>query len=233
MTWTLLCLSLAFASDDGKTGKSQTGCNNCHGATAAASTDATLVVDDFVVQAEETITVDFIVSTTNSAHTIAGLNVSATAGDLTAGSNNIVSKGEITHSRPIDMVNSEVVFTFEWTAPATNGVVTLFGAGNAADDNGQKSGDGWAVADPIEITVEGGETVDTGLPEDTGTPDTDDGEKESDTGEKDATGSGCNTSPNPVHWYGWLAVLAILGLSRRHTEAAKQRVKRVQQRPQR
>ena len=239
MTWLFVCLSLAIASEDGKTGKAETGCKSCHGPTEASSTSVDWVVADAVVQPGETITVDFIVSTTDSKHTAAGLNVAATAGAFTAGTNNKVDKGEITHKRAEDMISAETVFSFEWTAPTAAGIVTLFGSGNAVNNDGQKSGDGWAIAEPLEILVESDDDDDTGAPDDTGTPaDTDDTDTDTDT-DTDANGDddnndtdksdagGCNTSQTPLQWYGWLTVLAILGLSRRHSAHTRQRVQRV------
>ena len=48
----------------------------------------------------------------------------------------------ITHSYPQTAINGSVVFTYDWTAPSTNvGTITIYAAGNAANNNGASTGD--------------------------------------------------------------------------------------------
>ena len=146
MVTTLLLLSLsspAFAHSTGITGRSTSGCGGggCHGTLPSASTTATFVPEATTVEPGATILVDFLVS--NASQSAAGLNVSASGGTLAAGSNTRLSSSEITHSSRTAMTAGTTTFEMSWTAPATEGTYTLFGAGNAVNSNGNNSGDAW------------------------------------------------------------------------------------------
>ncbi len=84
-----------------------------------------------------------------------GLDVSVTSGVLAAGgSDTHVSAGELIHSatKPADGSGS-VVFDFSWTAPASPGSVTMYGAGNSVDQSVGLFGDNAAAA-TLSITVQ-------------------------------------------------------------------------------
>jgi PKD repeat protein len=81
-----------------------------------------------------------------------GLDVSATGGALTAGANNQLVNGEITHKAPQLVAGGVIDFPFTWTAPTTLGTVTLYGAGVSADGNALNSGDA-DVAATLAINV--------------------------------------------------------------------------------
>ncbi|MEL6341699.1 MAG: putative metal-binding motif-containing protein [Myxococcota bacterium] len=152
----LLSADAALANSGGRTGRSTSGCRSCHGSSAASSTSVSFSVDDTTVEPGDTITVSFTVSTTSSSHTGAGMNVSASDGTLSAGTDTKTSSSELTHSGVAEMSSSgSHTFTFEWTAPLTEGTVTLSGAGNAVNENGSSSGDGWNL-DTLTLNVDDG-----------------------------------------------------------------------------
>ncbi len=95
----------------------------------------------------------FTVGTSSGSRTGAGFNVSATGGSLTAGSGSRASSGELTQSATASMSGGRADFDFTWTAPTTPGTYTLRGAGNAVDGDRRTSGDAWALAANLTITV--------------------------------------------------------------------------------
>ncbi|GDX79643.1 hypothetical protein LBMAG42_14540 [Deltaproteobacteria bacterium] len=133
----------AWANDDGMTGFSgQTAstCDMCHSSGAfspASSLDGPLQVAPSSVANAYT----FEVAATLAS--VGGFDVSADAGALgTTDAGAQVSSGEVTHTTPRAFVGDVATFSFEWTAPATEGTYTLFGCGVAADGDGLLTGDG-------------------------------------------------------------------------------------------
>lgn len=139
-----LISSFALANSTGVTGKSTTGCTTCHGSSADSTTSVSFSTDagSWIVAPGETINLTFRVATSGR-RTAAGLNVSAGSGTLAAGRNTRASGGEITHSSATAMSSGATDFVMTWTAPSTEGEVTLYGAGNAVDESRSASGDGW------------------------------------------------------------------------------------------
>jgi MYXO-CTERM domain-containing protein len=152
----LLATSPAFAYSAGRTSSSTTGCGACHGATASASTTATLAASDTVVAPGEAVTLTMVVANSGASYTGAGLDVSVSGGTLRAGSNTRVSASEVTHSATTSMSAGSVTFNFAWTAPTAEGTYTLRGAGNAVNNNRSDSGDAWALASNLTLTVDDG-----------------------------------------------------------------------------
>ena len=155
----LLALQLlqpAFAYDGGITGRSTSGCGGCHGRTADSSTTVTLATSTATVYPGETVDVTLTVESSDSSHTRAGLNVAASSGTLAAGSNNRLSSLEITQSSPQAMSSGTLVFDFQWTAPAVEGSYRISGAGNAVNNNGTETGDGWNLASDLTLVVDDG-----------------------------------------------------------------------------
>lgn len=149
----LLLASTADAYSTGITGKSVTGCTNCHGASAARTTTARLTATSTTLAVGRSTNVNLRVSTTDATRTYAGLNAAATGGTLSAGINTVLSGTEITHSAPQILTAGTITFRFRWTAPATPGTYSITAAGNAVNFNGASSGDGWNIARPLTMTV--------------------------------------------------------------------------------
>ncbi len=149
--------SSALAYSSGKTGNSTSGCGSCHGSSADSGVSVSISPSSTTVAPGATITVTLELTSSDSSHTGAGLNLSATDGTLTAGSNTRVQGGEITHSSTESADSSGTVsFDFEWTAPSTEDIYTLYAAGNAVNANKGKDGDGWnTVGLDIEVMATG------------------------------------------------------------------------------
>ena len=154
----LISLSLALvlpasANSTGKTGLSTSGCASCHGNSADANVTASFNASVTEVAPGDTITIEMTVESADTTHTAAGLNVSATDGSFAAGTNTQVASSEITHTAATALSSGAVTFDFEWTAPSTEGAITFSGVGNAVNENGGTTGDGWGLATDLEITV--------------------------------------------------------------------------------
>lgn len=99
-----------------------------------------------------------------------GFDVSAGDGSLAASqAGTQLLNDEVTHTQPRPMnASREVIWDFEWTAPAIPGQVTLYGAGNSVDLMGGNNGDAAATStlniDVIGMMASGpGESSATGI----------------------------------------------------------------------
>lgn len=96
------------------------------------------------------------VSITGGPAVASGIDVAASDGTLSvpAGATDIkLLNGEIVHAAPKPITTGAVDYTFDWTAPATNGTYTLYVAGMSSDGTLQQ-GDGTTLA-TATITVGG------------------------------------------------------------------------------
>ena len=104
---------------------------------------------------------------------VAGVTFATSDGDLLAGENTASSRGDIVQPEPVPLVEGSARFTFSLLVPESDTTVRVYGAGNAANDDGEKTGDRWNFAQDLEITVgTGGAVDDTGSPADTAVDDT-------------------------------------------------------------
>ena len=163
IVWCGLLLSAALlgrsfeASSNGITGYSgdpATGganCNTCH--SGGQLPTVTLEGPLLVAPGEENTYLLRIRQTNIPNNAAGGLGVSASAGSLA-----IVDPGtslngpELTHVAPRAMIGGEVSWSFNWTAPATPGVATLYGAGNAVNLGNAQLRDLCSVA-TLQVTV--------------------------------------------------------------------------------
>jgi MYXO-CTERM domain-containing protein len=152
----LLATSPAFAYSAGKTGSTTSGCGACHGATASASTTATFGATVATAEPGEVLVLTMRIANSGSATSGAGLDVAASGGTLVAGSNTRVTGGEVTHSATTAMSGGAVTFNFSWRAPTAEGTYTVRGAGNAVNGDRASSGDAWALASNLTLTVDDG-----------------------------------------------------------------------------
>jgi hypothetical protein len=116
-------------------------CNLCHGGGVAPLVE---FQGPSEVAAGSTNTFRFVVRSQAAAQTHAGLDVSASAGQL----NTIPDEGtrrsgaEITQSSPKQNdAQGVAAWAFTWQAPSTGGTQMLFGAGNSVNRNGSSGGD--------------------------------------------------------------------------------------------
>lgn len=134
----------------GSSGKSSGTCNNCH--FGGPSPKVTLA-GPTQLEAGVPATYTLFVESTNK---ISGMNAAATDdvvfGDDDGGTTR-VQGGEVTHARTLAIVDGGALYTFSLTAPYGE-TITLYAAGNAADDNGQSDGDRASSAQ-LAIAVDG------------------------------------------------------------------------------
>lgn len=153
----LLQIEPAIADASGRAGRSGItagrDCADCHAGgaapTAAFSGPAS-------VSAGATNTYTFTVTggvASTAANGVTGFDVSVTAGTLAAVSAGTkILTSEVVQSIPTAYTAGGVTYSFDWTAPATAGAYTLYGAGLSADGDGADTGDGTATAS-LAVTV--------------------------------------------------------------------------------
>lgn len=146
-----------MANSGGKTGGSMSGCGGCHG---GASANTTAVLEGpRVVKAGSNNAYSFVVAHPTLRN--AGFNLSfrsgtSYAGTLVAGANTQLRSNELTHNQAAAFGADGARFAFAWTAPATHGVVSFAGVGNAVNNDGNDSdADDWALSGTVTITVTG------------------------------------------------------------------------------
>jgi len=82
-------------------------------------------------------TFKFVVQSQATAQTAAGFDVAVSGGKLglVTGQDEQLVLNELTHRSPeVNDANGQAMFTFTWTAPATPGTYTLYGAGNSVNN---------------------------------------------------------------------------------------------------
>lgn len=227
LPWVLTAILLAHPaharSNGSETGRAGSGCKPCHGSQTTPAVTTTLAVDRTSVEPGGEVSVTVTVASTVATHVAAGLDVAASGGTLVAGEGTRVRSREVTHDGPSAFSGRSTTWTFAWRAPAADGTYTLRAAGNAVNDNGRGSGDGWDVAPAVTVQVgaadtdtpgPGGRDTDTNATDDTpGGAADDDASDDPGTENEDITleSGGCSHTGAPVG----LAAVAALGLLRR------------------
>ncbi len=151
MRTSLAVLILAFLSisistygdEGGRTGRtrktSTNGCS-CHGS-AVSGVSSTISGPTAVVKGQ---TVQFSLLINRAGKTGAGLDIATRRGTLAAvTSGTRLQSGEITHNNNLTMSGGAITILFNYTAPATAGVDTIWSNGLASDSNGGEDGDDW------------------------------------------------------------------------------------------
>ncbi|MBI3184962.1 MAG: PKD domain-containing protein [Myxococcales bacterium] len=113
-------------------------CNKCHD--GGLSPTVTLSGPAKVTTGSRS---NFTLSVSGGQQVAAGLDVSATLGQLISTMpSTYVSSGEVTHSAPQSAdAQGNLTFTFDWVAPAAAGTAVLYAASNSVNLNGRTSGD--------------------------------------------------------------------------------------------
>jgi hypothetical protein len=145
-TLILMFLSISistYGDQGGRTGRtrksSTTGCS-CHGS-AVTGVSATINGPTSVVKGQ---TAQFSLVISRAGQTGAGLDVATRRGTLAAvTSGTRLQSGEITHNNNLAMSGGTITILFNYTAPATAGVDTLWANGLASNSNGAEDGDQW------------------------------------------------------------------------------------------
>lgn len=147
------CAGIAYAHSNGVTGASgKQGpiCNSCHN---GGSPPKVTLTGPTALDAGSIATYTFQIQTDAA---ITGMNAAISDGKL-AGNDagfTVTSFDEITHARTLRPDGGAAVYTFSMTAPEFGGKITLFAAGNAANNNGQSDGD-QASGTLLDIEVNG------------------------------------------------------------------------------
>jgi hypothetical protein len=207
----LLLAGPARGNFGGRTGQSTAGCGECHGEAADPQVSAVLE-GPTTAEPGALVSLRLVLTSTRSAHDGAGMNVAATAGALRPGEGTRLDAGELTHDRRQDMEGGAHGFAFLWRAPRAPGPHVLTAAANAVDGGGTARGDGWALAEPLSISVDC--TPETCPEPDEATPDT--GARDTGVGAaggKPAPERGCGPPLGPALPVAALA--AVLALGRR------------------
>ncbi|MCJ8268423.1 MAG: cadherin-like domain-containing protein, partial [Psychrosphaera sp.] len=136
---TLFTTQQAFAFNSGISGRSKSSstCNSCH---SGGSFGSSIEIQGDTSVAPNT-DHSYIISLTHSA-SAAGFNLSASDGTLSAtDSGTKTLSGELTHTTAKNASSGTTQWSFQWTAPSTDGAKTLFVCGNPVNGNGNTSGD--------------------------------------------------------------------------------------------
>lgn len=148
----LVLSSTTLASEEGIVGHAWSGCSDCHKGDVPGAVTVTLDASKTTAGGGETIPLTLTVSSTESDHIQAGLDVGAQDGLLAPSATLLFRDYEITHQFPHPMTDGTVVFELTWTAPAYAGSFTLSGVGNAVDGQSTATGDTWE-RDELVLTV--------------------------------------------------------------------------------
>jgi large repetitive protein len=147
--------NFANSSSNGVTGVSTSGCS-CHCNAANGATTVAITTSATVFEPGQTY--NFTVTVSHATLASAGVNISASSGTLTAGSDGLQRVGtELTHTAP---KNLNASWSFTYTVPTTGTTATIFAAGNAVDgtngNNGGNCTDKWNTTSyPITIAQRG------------------------------------------------------------------------------
>ena len=139
------------AGISGRTKKTTTSGCSCHN--AAATTDVTVTISG-----PDSVTVNqtqlYTLTVTKASKTGAGLDVAAKNGTLSAVSSTVkLLNGEIVNNTNIPMTSGTVTIQFNYTAPSTAGIDSLYATGLATNSGGTTSGDDWNFAPGKKIVV--------------------------------------------------------------------------------
>lgn len=149
----LLFATAIYASMGGITGKTNLsggdGCT-CHSSSSSEDVTVSIIGPDEV---EVNATADYRVEISGGPLVKGGTNIAASSGVLVAGTLLRLQSGELTHQAPVDAADNKVVFDFKYTAPATEGTITLYATGNSVDGGGNSFGDMWNHAPDKQITI--------------------------------------------------------------------------------
>jgi hypothetical protein len=135
------------SSSGGQMGVSTTGCGGggCHAASAGTSLSVTgIPAAGFTAGSTYTMTLQVI----NSTKLAAGFDLTVNAGTMSNAPANTMLMGgtELHHTSPQTLASGTATWVFNWTAPATGSAVTFSVAGNAVNNTGSESGDGWSLS---------------------------------------------------------------------------------------
>ncbi len=134
----------------GRTQKNGVGCT-CHGGTPTAGVTVSIDGPDTLAPSQ---TAKYTVTISGGPASEAGTDIAASEGTLTAVSSTLQKVGdELTHLAPVTFEGSTVTFSFQYTAPDTDGIQTLYATGNSVDNSDDQFGDQWNFAPNKQVVI--------------------------------------------------------------------------------
>lgn len=134
----------------GRTQKNGAGCT-CHGSSPSSNVIVAIEGPDTLAPTQ---TAKYTVTISGGPAAAAGTNIAASQGVLTAVSATLKKVGdELTHNAPVLFEASNVTFSFQYTAPDTDGIQTLYANGNSVDNTGSQFFDEWNFAPSKQIVI--------------------------------------------------------------------------------
>lgn len=136
----------------GKTRKNGDGCN-CHSNNPTTSVNVTISGPNTLQPGQKAA---YRVSISGGPLVRAGTNIAASSGELSPVQGSGLQKmgDELTHVSPKAPSGGVVSFDFEFTAPNTQGTITLYANGNSVNFNGNSNGDQWNYAANYQVLVQ-------------------------------------------------------------------------------
>ncbi len=147
--------TIAFAHDPGESGDGAgaAGCGGCH---SGGTTGTTVEFGDVPASVDAGSVNTFTFTISGGPASNAGLSITASDGTLdVVDADTTIMAGEVVHTNSAMMTAGSKVYTFTWTAPATDATVILTGAGVSGDSDGSDAGDD-AAKTTISISVGAG-----------------------------------------------------------------------------
>jgi hypothetical protein len=135
----------------GRTLKTTTAGCSCHGNQRTTDVGVSFAGPDTVIAGQ---TAMFTLTVSKQSKTGAGLDIATRNGTLAAVSNTIhLSNGELTHNANISMTNGSASVQFNYTAPNSGNIDTLWATGLATNSDNHTSGDDWNWATSKRIII--------------------------------------------------------------------------------
>lgn len=135
----------------GRTLKNTTNGCSCHGNTRTTDVGVTFSGPDTVTQGQ---TAMFTLTVSKASKTGAGLDVATRNGTLgVVSANTHISNGELVHSMNLPMTGGTITIQFNYTAPNSGNIDTLWATGLATNSDNSTSGDDWNWAANKRIIV--------------------------------------------------------------------------------
>lgn len=137
-----------YAQSSGRKGDSESGCTPCHDFGSGTSVTIIGLPDPYEPGKNYSLTIN--VTSTDVTGDNGGFDLSVSNGTLvvTDATNTWLKDGDLTQT---DAGSHQRSWSFNWTAPPTDGEVTFYAAGLATDGDGTSDGDAWAIYQTVVI----------------------------------------------------------------------------------
>jgi Secretion system C-terminal sorting domain len=152
-----ICGSVVLYGDiGGKSGRTlkttSAGCGSCHGSSANSGVSVRIDGPDTISVGQ---TSQYSLTVSMTGKTGAGFDIAKRSGTLTPVSPNThILNSEIVHSTNIGMTSGSATIQFNYTAPSTEAIDTIWATGLATNSSGGTGGDNWNWAQSKRIVVQ-------------------------------------------------------------------------------